>query len=162
MLIHDSDITTGQSAELQQLISLCFGADSHSPIAKAALRAIQVDSGIVGHAAINVRQYSLEGALTAVALLGCVCVHPGYRGRGIGHTLITELHRATPLPFLLNCGKPVVGYYSQLGYVVIADAATYDRDGAVQLDLDPVMGFANGLPVSMHFHDVPFHLGADF
>jgi hypothetical protein len=37
--------------------------------------------------------------------------------------------------------------YSRLDYVLIVDAATYDQNGTVEIDHDPVMSFTNSLPL---------------
>ena len=162
MLIRDNEITTQQTEELRKLLTFCFDEAVDSAILKTTLRAIYVDTMIVGHAAVDVRRIIFHSVPAQIAFLGFVCVQPEYRGRGIGQMLITELHQAISLPFLLNCGSSVVPYYSRLGYVLIADAASYDRKGLIEIDHDPVMGFSNGLPVSMEFQNEPVHFGLDF
>jgi GNAT superfamily N-acetyltransferase len=162
VLIRDEEITGRQADELDGLFQTCFPGMTFRSGPKAAARAVFVDGTIVGHAAYDVRRVVLCGVPVEVALLGLVCVDPAHRGKSIGHTLIGELHRAAALPFVLNCGKDLVGYYARLGYVTIADAAIYDRTRGMKRDDDPVMGCANGRAVSMTFQQEPVCLGADF
>lgn len=163
MPIYDSDITERQADELDRLFCVCFGGMAFRSGPKADARAVWTENGaIVAHTAIGVRRIDLHGSPTRAALLGLVCVDPLYRGKGIGHRLIAELQRATALPFVLNCGYALVAYYSRIGYLTIADAATYDRGNAVTLDRDPVMGHANGQPIQMALQAMPIHLGTDF
>lgn len=63
---------------------------------------------------------------------------------------------------MLNCGEPLVGYYSTIGYIEISSHASYLRSGKVEIDSDPVMLNPNGQEVSVAARQEPIYFGADF
>ena len=161
MLLRNGDMQAEQLKQLRELFQACFGAESLCS-RPATLRAIHSSGRINAHAGVAVRRIPLSAALEKVALLGLLCVHPDARGNRLGHDLVRELHAAVQLPFILNCGASLVPYYTQMGYVLISAAASYDRDGIVEIDEDPVLYFPNGCGVEAPFRSTPVHIGQDF
>jgi GNAT superfamily N-acetyltransferase len=60
---------------------------------------------------------------TIIKELASIVVVPGYRGQGIGATLIAALEARAGYPLYLMSGSHNVAYYQRLGYVETDDAA---------------------------------------
>ncbi|MEZ5277877.1 MAG: hypothetical protein R3F07_15965 [Opitutaceae bacterium] len=162
-ILRAPELSADDIPELDALFRICFGGMAFTAGPPADLRAIhRVGSRIAAYAAVSLRRIALQGCQRETAILGLVCVDPQFRGRKLGHEVIAALQAAIPLPFMLNCGAPLVSYYNAIGYRKISDRASYTRSGGVVIDNDPVMLNPNGQQAAAVMQSAPVYLGRDF
>jgi GNAT superfamily N-acetyltransferase len=123
---------------------------------------------VVSTAAIKQCVFSFISAPPEVAtwVLGYVCTSGAMRGRGHASQCIGELFDALEKSewiMVLNCRPGLVPFYEKNGFATIAPRASYDRNGVVTIDDDPVMARCSAPELwSMITKNEVLHLGEEF
>jgi len=100
---------------------------------------------LAGHAAIKQNRYDfIKNAGQSTWILGYVCTDRAMRGRGyamqcMGELFAALLARPQLWIMILNCRPDLVGFYEKAGFEKISDTASYDRQGRLVVDNDPVL-----------------------
>lgn len=144
MIITNYDGLAPYTASLDKLYIDCFEGLRFSESDPAEVRSIlAAGQDVISHAAIKKYRYDfISDPRVTTWILGYVCTGGAHRGRGLASQCLRELFdELNPGVWImvLNCKKAVVGFYEKCGFKVIAEKASYDRNGTISIDDDPVM-----------------------
>lgn len=145
------------------LLKLSFGMTAPPPDVRHYF--LVEDGAVVAYCASRTITTSVAGQACRADHLGLVCVAEDRRRAGYGSRLVRAyLHErasAGAEGTLLNCGAVVQPFYEKLGFRKVADRASYVREGTLQVDDDPVLGYwyEGRPPLLLTTQTVPF--GAD-
>lgn len=144
MILKNDDGLSPYAGSIDNLYRDCFDGLRLGESDPAEIRSLlTAGSKVISQAAIKQCRYEFIGnPLIATWILGYVCTDSAYRGQGLAsqclRELFDELHSGSWI-MVLNCKKSVVGFYEKCGFEIIAEKASYDRNGSLSIDDDPVM-----------------------
>lgn len=168
MILTNDDGLTPYVASLDKLYGECFNGLRFTQSDPAEIRSlISAGSEVISHAAIKRCRYDfITNQQVATWILGYVCTSSAWRGGGLASRCLAELVDALqPRSWImvLNCRPPVARFYEKCGFEIIADKASYDRNGSVAIDDDPVMAKCSDPELWAAIARKPvLHLGEEF
>jgi predicted GNAT family N-acyltransferase len=157
---------------IDKLYRDCFDGLRFSESDRAEIRSILnagEEKALISHAAIKQERYGFVKDPSATTwILGYVCTNGAFRGRGYARSCLVELFetlrlRAHPWIMVLNCKRHVVRFYEKCGFETIAEKASYDRNGKISVDDDPVMAKCSAPELMSSIErNAVLHLGEEF
>lgn len=168
MIVTNDEGLSPYIASLDRLYGECFDGFRFNESDPAELRAL-VSSGteVVSHAAIKRYRYDfITDPQAATWILGYVCTGGAWRGSGHASRCLEELFGAIQSRawiMVLNCKQSLAGFYEKWGFETIAERASYDRNGGVVVDDDPVMAKCSTPELRTAIaRNAVLHLGEEF
>jgi predicted N-acetyltransferase YhbS len=147
---------------LDALYVACFGGLRFAAAPRADWRSILIQDGaLVAHAALQERVFELPDVTLKGCILGLVGVQPTHRGQNLGLLAVREVLGCVHAPVVLNCGQSLTTYYGKLGFRALSPQASYERNGEIEIDPDPVMVW-NEAAYSLAKQYAVVHLGTNF
>ena len=126
-----------------------------------------INNKIVSHATLIDRNVQINNFTYKALLLGQVCTKKSLRNQGYGKKLLQYmvnlncLHSADLI--LLNCGESITHFYTSNRFKIISQNASYDRNGNIEIDADPVLCFKINENIDTEILVTEtIHLGEDF
>lgn len=168
MIITNDEGLAPYTAPLDKLFIDCFDGLRFRESDPAEIRSIlAAGPDVISHAAIKQCRYDfISNPGVATWILGYVCTDRGFRGRGHASRCLCELFGALQPGkwiMILNCKQAVAGFYEKCGFEIIADKASYDRNGTISIDDDPVMAKCSAPELkSAIARNAILHLGEEF
>jgi predicted N-acetyltransferase YhbS len=129
---------------LPQVEGLVFGAFGRRKLPPVDFHCCLLEGDqLTGYAALSDRIIRFENEKLELLLLGFVTVRRDCRRRGNGSFLMNRIIERVKADghsgIILNTGENVLPFYGKLGFRKISERAEYLRNGALQMDHDPVM-----------------------
>ncbi len=123
--LRDDAVDACLDGELRELLCLCFSDECfrRGRYCKEAPQhrwLVRDEGKLVAHCALHEKRVRVEGEFFAVGGLSEVCVHPGYRGRGLVREMVAEVadwSQERGFSFLLLFGAEAV--YRSSGFVAV-------------------------------------------
>lgn len=118
--------TGGDNEAISRLMAVCFGAGRFARTVRhlrlcAPVQAlsfvVETDGELVG----SIRYWPIAVGGTTQLLLGPLAVHPDYKGRGFGKSLVSHsltVAESLPYDFIMISGEP--DYYPRFGFEPVA------------------------------------------
>jgi GNAT superfamily N-acetyltransferase len=168
MIITNDEGLAPFTASLDNLYRDCFDGLRFCESDHAEVRSVlSAGHDVISHAAIKQCTYNfISDSGVATWILGYVCTDREFRGRGHASQCLLELFDALQSQawiMVLNCKRTVAGFYEKCGFEIIADKASYDRNGKISIDDDPVMAKCSTPELKTAIvRNTILHLGEEF
>lgn len=132
--------------EILFLLQAALGGDDTPPWPANQRWLVWSSDKLLGHVSVQRRWFVVNKHYFEGWHVGGVCVHPAVQRGGLGTLLMRQAHADLALQDLafavLNCGRPLVRFYSRVGYTKVSDRALYIRDGRLVSEEDPALAIS--------------------
>jgi GNAT superfamily N-acetyltransferase len=133
-------------SEILRLLKAAFGGDDTPPWPANQRWLLWSPDKLLGHVSVQRRWFVVNKHYFEGWHVGGVCVDPAVQRKGVGTLLMRQAYADLSLQELdfavLNCGRPLVGFYNRIGYVKISDRALYIRDDKLMIEEDPALAIS--------------------
>jgi predicted acetyltransferase len=168
MILKNDEGLAPYTASINKLYIDCFDGLRLSESDGAEIRSLIVSGPkVISQAAIKQYRFNfISDPRIDTWILGYVCTDSAFRGRGLASQCLRELFdevQSGDWIMVLNCKQVVAGFYEKCGFEIVAEKASYDRNGKISIDDDPVMAKCSNPELkSAIARNTILHLGEEF